>query len=256
MIDAHTHFNHKSIDFVSDYFQTIARNKLDAAVLILNDSTEKREYFAHKDLFEKSLVSIHPVLLFDIHKIKQFEMDINSIVNSNTEYSIKLHPRLTGISSKDFDSIYDALQHYCFRNIVVDSFLYGSNSENNCYIELSIFLAKKFSHKKVIMAHFGGIKVLETMLRTRELKNIYYDSSFSQNYLRDTSVWIDLKYSIIHSPQRVMFGSDMPSYSFFDGKEALHELLGEQEHCLSSNIYDKNARYVYFEKGCEKCDNI
>ena len=125
--------------------------------------------------------------------------------------------------------------------------MYGSTKENICYIELSIYLAKHFSDKNVVMAHFGGIKALESMLRTRELKNISYDCSFSINYLKGTSAWMDLRHCILYNADRVMFGSDMPSFTTADSKNTVLELLGDQPESLYNNIFSNNARRIYFE---------
>lgn len=247
MIDAHTHLNIDIQDAIREYAYILKKSNIDASVLILNGSEHMDVFWKDADCFFKLCSNTHLAFLLDIKNPQYFEESVKLADKYGIGYSIKLHPRLTGISEKDFKSIEKYISRYDFRSIIVDSFLYGSTKENICYIELSTYLAKHFCDKNVVMAHFGGIKALECMLRTRELKNIFYDCSFSINYLKGTSVWMDLRHCILYSADRVMFGSDMPSFTTEDSKNTVLELLGNQTESLYDNIFSNNARRVYFE---------
>ena len=247
MIDAHTHLNIDTQDAIKEYANVLKKSNIDASVLILNGYKYMRFFWKYADYFFELCHNTHLAILLDINNPQYFEESVKLADKYGIDYSIKLHPRLTDISEKDFQSIGQYISRYNFRSIIIDSFLYGSRKENTCYIELSTYLAKSFRDKSVVMAHFGGIKVLESMLRTRELKNIFYDCSFSINYLKGTSVWMDLRHCILYSADRVMFGSDMPSFTPEDSKNSVLELLGNQPKALYDNIFSNNARRIYFE---------
>ncbi|WP_198022594.1 amidohydrolase family protein [Anaerovibrio sp. RM50] len=246
MIDAHTHFNLEVDDPTNEYIKTLHEAGIDEAVLILNSPEEMEIFWENEDKLMAQLKSIHIVFLFDVKHRTFFDKSARMAEKKKLEYSIKLHPRLTNITKNDFDAIAKYIGEYSFRNIVIDSFLYGSNLESFCYIDLAIFMARKYPEHNVVMAHLGGIKVLETMLCTREVKNIFYDCAFSINYLKGTSIWMDLKHCIVHSGNRVMFGSDMPSFHPKEAEKILKYLLDEQKLDLFECLFEKNAREIYF----------
>ena len=246
MIDAHTHFNLNADEPASEYMDFLNKLSIEGAVLILNKPEDSEIFWNNEEtILNRNMV--HVAFLMDINNKLFFERNIEQAEEHNISYSIKLHPRLTNITENDFESIYDYIKELEFRNIIIDSFLYGSKKENFCYIELSTYLAQRLPEKKIVMAHFGGIKVLETMLRTGELCNIFYDCSFSLNYLYGTSAWTDLRHCIDHRSDRVVFGSDRPSFTLEDSEKKLRELMGERSNEFYNSIFSSNARRLYFE---------
>lgn len=247
MIDAHTHLNLEASDPISEYVRTIKKSEVDAAVLIINSAEETEKLLDGAEALLDSELKIHLAFLLDINNCDYFEENVNFAQMCDMDFSIKLHPRLTNITERDFEYIYNYTKNIKFKNIIVDSFLYGSNKDNICYIELSNYMAKMFPNKNIVMAHFGGIKVLETMLRTRENKNIFYDSSFSINYLKGTSTWMDFQHCILYSSDRVCFGSDTPSFGITESCQRLRDLMGNQPTEFYNKIFHNNARRIYFE---------
>ncbi len=247
MIDAHTHLNINSDSPIADYFNALNEGNIDYSVLILNSKEESLLFWNNYVCFKNIIEKIHLAFLLDINNTDFFIDNVERANEHKLTYSVKLHPRLSKITEKDFNSIYEFLKKFCFKNLIVDSFLYGSRKENICYIELSVYLANLFNKNKVIMAHFGGIKVLETMLRTREVMNIYYDCSFSTNYLEGTSCYQDLRHCIIYSLDRVMWGSDFPSFGVLKSVEKTKKLLGEQPDQVYKKIFFENARGIFFD---------
>lgn len=63
----------------------------------------------------------------------------------------------------------------------------------------------------VVMAHAGGAKVLDAMLVAEDLKNVLFDTSFTLDYYRGSSVEADLAFAMRKTgAARWMFGSDSP----------------------------------------------
>ena len=246
MIDAHTHFNLDTDDPALEYIEYIQHAGIEAAVLILNGPEESHLFWNNVDSFLNGY-PVHLAFILDIRNREYFERNIALAKELGMAYSVKLHPRLTDITENDFEAICGYIKNLDCRSVIIDSFLYGSRKENICYIELSSFLAKRLPDKQIVMAHFGGIKVLETMLRTRELKNIFYDCSFSVNFLYGTSAWADLRHCIVHSQNRVVFGSDRPSFTIEESVRRVRELLGERSDTFYSDLFSNNARRLYFD---------
>ncbi len=247
MIDVHTHLKPDTLDTVGEYFEALKKTQVDASVLILNGKRHFDAFWKNAEQFFALNHTSHLAFLLDIRHPQEFENSVKLAAQYGVEYSIKLHPRQTDITEQDFDSIVRLISQYDFRTVIVDSFIYGGRKENNCYIELSSCLAERFQNKKIVMAHFGGIRALETMLRTRPQKNIFYDCSLSISYLKGTSVWMDLRHCILHSIDRTMFGSDMPEFAPERSRDDLLELLGEQPDSLLEDLFSTNARRVFFD---------
>ena len=62
------------------------------------------------------------------------------------------------------------------------------------------------------MAHSGSVEFLKCMMATRYLPNVYYDYSFIQTFFQHTSLRIDMVDFLHRTADRIMFGSDYPSF--------------------------------------------
>ena len=225
IIDAHTHLNMKSdnpIKYIEDCF---AQRKIAGCVLILNTQEEKEFFIKNFNLFELYGKSIHIASALDFHQLRLCRKFNEFLENKGIEYSVKLHPRMHYITKGDFDVIIKMLKTISCRSIVIDSFYYGSDLETHIMLELGILLAKKFQNLNIVYAHFGGHKILEMMLCTRNLKNVYYDLSHTQNYLFETSVLLDMRHAIKYCLRRIMFGTDFPDFNFDEAYEKSIQIL-------------------------------
>ncbi len=246
MIDSHFHFDMSKADPVEDMLKQTKNNNINGVVVLLNDETMMKFYCDNLEKLRELPLLIHPVLLVNPHDVTVFEKHTNILNNKKIEYSVKLYPRLSNISKEDFNDIQKILTQYNYRNIVVDAFYYGSHLQNHISNELAIFLAESFPEKKIIIAHFGGFRLLETYMYTRDLKNVFYDFSFTQNYFMNTSIWNDLRYCIKYNKNKAMFGSDYPSFSMEASINSLNMLidpLGDID--LKQYVTDTNARFLY-----------
>jgi predicted TIM-barrel fold metal-dependent hydrolase len=98
------------------------------------------------------------------------------------------------------------------------------------------------------MAHSGGIHLLQTMLYTRSVKNIFYDISFTCNYLYTTSVKQDMVHFLKYTANRVMFGSDYPDFTVHEAAKTVLELAGLAflSEDQKERIFYQNAADMYF----------
>lgn len=247
VIDAHVHLDMNSKN-PFEYIETaLINNKFIGCVLILNTQEEKDCFIDNYSIFCKYKNSIHIAAALDIHHINECIKFYNFLLDHNIDYSVKLHSRMHNITKNDFNEVYENLKMLNFKSIIVDAFYYGSNLETHIMLELGIYLAKKFPNIYIILAHFGGYKILETMLCTRELKNVFYDTSFTQNYLFETSVLSDIKCCIKFSSNRIMFGSDSPSFSFDEAYNISKQMIADAnlDNEGINSFYYKTATKIY-----------
>lgn len=233
--DSHIHLNMKVDNIIEDFKNEVS--KLDGFILILNTLEEKNLFLGSlyndfKNLFPLSAVAINYEYI-DV-------TFINLMNQKNIQFGIKLHPRLSNITKEKFGHIVEKIQSMSFDFIVIDCFYYGSSLETHINLELSIFIAKSFQDKNVLLAHGGGHKVLEYMLYTRDLKNIFYDFSLTSNYLRHTSVKQDIINFIKFNNSKIFFGSDYPDFNVSDSLENYKTLM------KISKIEDEKIKKIFF----------
>jgi len=249
--DAHFHLDLKKENPVADMLAIMQKNELSEIVLILNSREESEVFMEQFDLVATCVERIHVAVLFDLRDKAFFEKTAAFLSAQKVPYSVKLHSRISKTTVEELPAICEALKEYEFAHIIVDAFFYGSNLENQIGVETAIYLAKKFTEKKVILAHFGGVKILETMLYTRDVPNIYYDISCSVCYFEQASIWQDVYHCTRVNRDKVMFGSDHPDFTVeyaVGAANRLFERFGEPESELYGKVMRENLKKIYFSK--------
>ena len=103
-----------------------------------------------------------------------------------------------------------------------------------------------FPETPFIIAHSGGIKVLEYFMHLRKLPNVYFDLSFSLSYLQHASVYQDfLTLMKFGDKQRILFGTDFP---FINAKDQLEVCLDMAKKTHISVAELNNILYANAEK--------
>jgi len=248
MSDAHFHLNMKKENPVADMIEIINEYRLDKLVLILNTVEEACAFIQDYELVSEYITKIHVAVLMDITAMDFFETTTKFLRNKNKEYSVKLHPRMSNITVEDFEKIGNQLKKIDFKNIIVDAFFYGSKLANQVGTELAIFLANLFPRKKIIIAHFGGVKMVETMLCTRDLENVYYDISCTLKYFEQTSFWKDILYCAKVNQNRTMFGTDYPIFTFEESEKCIKSLFKQNDGSIElyTKLMSINMEHIYF----------
>lgn len=247
MIDAHMHFNtevrNPTVDFVNQY----KNNSLNGAVLILMSERDFELFLELDDYLVEKGLNIHPVVRIDKELVDSSVKLIDYLENNDRNYSIKIHPRLSGIRMADYEWINEVIKKLRFRSLIIDDFFYGPYSANNVGTELGIRFALDNPDYKVVLAHFGGIKCLEVLMMTHSINNIYYDIALTINYLQGTSPWLDLGHCIRFSKGRVMLGSDYPEFSYSEAYSSFDRLSQEKRiREQMDEVCDLTAKMLFF----------
>lgn len=164
------------------------------------------DYKSHRDLVFEGDSS---TLIFDIWNEKDF---VIAEIDGRRVEALKLIPRDQCLDGAKFEYALQALDS--IRSdipIFYDSFRHGHDLRFQPRMEHVVDLATRFPDRKIIVTHAGGHQLLDYFIHLRSLPNIYYDISLILQYFYDTSVFLDIKNLIKHTPiDRVIFGSDYP----------------------------------------------
>lgn len=202
---------------VEQLLKELDRSGVNGFVLILNSLQEEELYLHNIQLFQDKNHKIALILdPFSSDYLKGFQ----ELEHRGIEYVVKIHPRITNITKKDFLLLKEKLYTLCFRTVLIDHWIFGPHIENHVGTELSIYLANELPDKWIVIAHSGGFKLVETMLLTRTFKNIFYDISLTQLYFRDSSIEKDVDYFIKWSNKKILFGSDYPDFKIIESWDA------------------------------------
>ncbi|MCB9036085.1 MAG: amidohydrolase [Lewinellaceae bacterium] len=211
-----------------------------------NIITERKNViFNHIESYRKYSDSLMPSdtisLIFDYKN--HFEY-IKNLVEERTINALKIHSRIQKIRLFDYDKLYDRFQIIANKDlpVIIDSFYYGSDYEVQPNMAKSIEMIKMFPNTKFIIAHAGGIKVMEYFLHMKNLENVYFELSLSLAYLRYASVFQDYKALLkFGNYDKILFGTDYP---FINPKQQLSTFLHIAKEL---KIPDKDLQKILYD---------
>ncbi|AZV47325.1 hypothetical protein C3L23_08580 [Nautilia sp. PV-1] len=236
--DSHLHLK---LDDMHLFFEQI--KLLKGFILILNTNDEL-EFFRRNMITNFNENFNNSVIAINFEFID--ESLINDLKNCDIKFGVKIHPRLSKLTYDSINKLKLFLQNLKNKNllnfIIIDNFYYGSDLKYHINLELSIEIAKKFFDINILLAHSGGHRILEYMLFTRDLKNIYYDLSLTINYLNNTSVALNFYNFIKFNKEKLLFGSDSPDFSVKSALTNYNEFLKNFDESYKKNILENNFK--------------
>lgn len=246
IIDAHIHVDTHDVCSIQKLVEQMDQHNVRKSVLIVNTQEEfvavkddLHTLFANKERFHLvSGVNVHhkdPLAIY------------NFFSNMGLDSDVKLHPKLFNYTRTDFEEIFSVVENLKVKNIVIDTLYFGEQVENHIGTELGIFLAQRLPQKRIVLAHAGSVRLLECQMYTRNLTNIVYDLSFTASYLNHTSVRYDMINFLKYTSNRIMFGTDYPSFDMERAINCLTELgvqAGLSEQGMNRVFY-QNAQEIY-----------
>lgn len=188
-------------------------------------------------------------LIFDFKKEFDF---IKSEVETGRISALKVHSRVQELSNEDYPSLFTHYEGLETNKIPVifDAFYFGADLQFQPNLSRIAEFAQLFKDTKVVVAHCGGIKVLEYFLHLKELPNVYFDLSFSLAYLSKTSIYQDFKNLLQYaSADKLMFGTDFPFISAANQLEHFWEIAN------SVKLTDEKLRKILYQNGFDLFSN-
>jgi hypothetical protein len=124
----------------------------------------------------------------------------------------KIHPRLHRVESKHIAEIVDAIQTASFRprGMVVCCYPWGADLKHNISLPLVIEIARAFPEMPVLATHGGGYESWQFRAHAGSLKNVVFDFSATMRYYARSDLLRPFQRYLLHSPDRILFGSDWP----------------------------------------------
>lgn len=184
-------------------------------------------------------------LIIDLDQIDYVRQEVeNGLVNA-----IVIHARDQKLNCDDYAFLLKSLALFPDQlPVLIDSFYYGEDINHQPSLEMIIEFAKKYPKKKFVIEHSGGYEVLRYFFHLRPLNNIYYDLSFSLQYLYDSSCFLDIKKLIKYTDKtKIMYGSDYFWASPSLQLEILQSIFCDLDICIDDQklILYHNASNVF-----------
>ena len=244
--DAHMQFSLNASNPRQDLCDRMAQSGITKAMLILNRAEEKQLFEQDFSFFQKHSDQFRIAAILNVRDDSPLAF-FENCARSGMPLFVKLHPRITDIQRADFPLICDYLALLQCRTVIIDCFAYGHHLENHIGMELGIELAQRFPQTNFVLAHAGGSRLLECMLCTRTLPNIFYDISLSCCYLYGASTHADMVQLLKFNASRTLFGSDYPD--FLPAKAVENGLALADEAGLNdiqkAALFRENAERLY-----------
>jgi predicted TIM-barrel fold metal-dependent hydrolase len=228
VFDCHFHTDKGTVDYS---IAAVKRN------IIFNSI----EQFKNIDLtgFENDSIS----LIFDYKDNLNF---VAEQIQKKSIQALKIHSRIQHIADEDYAVLFKAFETFANKGlpVIIDAFYYGSDYEYQPNLRRIIEMVKLFPNTKFIIAHSGGIKVLEYFLHLRSFDNVYFDLAFSLAYLKTASVYQDFKVLLrFGNYEKILFGTDYPYVKADDQLNSFLELVDEleiSEESIGKMLYDNS----------------
>lgn len=225
IIDAHIHFNLKDDSPVSGLLQQMDKHGIGKAMLILNVKEEYDAFLNDVDSYKSNQDRFWIASGVNIHDKSSYSR-FDDLRQMGFEPKVKIHPRLFKIKKEDIDVVVNTIAQYDTQ-IIIDTLYYGHEIEYHNGIELGVAVALCYPKRKVVMAHSGSVEFLKCMMATRYLPNVCYDYSFIQTFFQHTSLRIDMVDFLRRTANRIMFGTDYPSFQLDNALNNMQSLADE-----------------------------
>ena len=240
VIDMHLHLDEKIIGESKVALDVLSNEMIKEGVskgLLLHLNTQRfnfedfgRELSYHKNIF--GFININPM-------DKDAEFQLERGVEKLNFQGLKLHPRLNSYKAnhpkvkKLFKKAYSLGVP-----TLVDAFPDGNSlllgDEVSQYGELAL----SCPDAPLIVAHFGGHRVIDMMLIAKRVPNIYLNIAYTLLYYRGSSITGDLIYAIKSMRgERIFYGSDYPDRGLGETLELTLKVF--EQFSLSEDLVEK-----------------
>ncbi len=213
VIDMHLHLDETVRGESKVALDTLSREMIKEGVskgLLLHLNTQRfhfedlgRELGQYKNIF--GFININPM-----DKDACFQLE-RGITKFNYK-GLKLHPRLNEYRA-DHPKVKKLFRKAYELGVptLVDAFPDGNSLLLGDEVSQYGRLALSCPDAPLIVAHFGGHRVIDMMLVAKRVPNIYLNISYTLLYYRDSSITGDIVYAIKSMKgERIFYGSDYP----------------------------------------------
>jgi hypothetical protein len=168
-------------------------------------------------------------------------------VESGKIHGLKFHPRRQNLGQAQFPMVRELTQRAAGHGlpVLMDSFPYGRGALRDTSLEWVEALAEAAPKADLIIAHMGGIRILEALIVARTSYTIHLDLSLIYSVYRGTHLEQDIFYAIRRiGADRCLYGSDYPDVDLRTSYEDLRAAVDAHGFSDSEQdaIFGGNAR--------------
>lgn len=240
IIDAHSHLNLKSEAPLNDFLAEMDSCNVERSLLILNIAEEREAFIKEYETYLSNNDRFALSCGLDINN-SESKNDLDKILDkTGKQVVIKIHPKLFRIEYRDIQKVVESVSEYNNLPIMVDSLYYGEDIEHHIGVELSVALAREYRDRNIIVAHSGSVDFLKCMMACRYMPHVSFDYSFIQSFFSKTSLRLDMVNFLKRTSNRIMFGSDRPSFNM---KQTINDMLSIAKEADLTDIQLDDVMY-------------
>lgn len=217
IIDAHTHIHPDPLGFGPNKdasAETLVANLKAAgiakAVVLAIEPDMGNAYVAEKCAEHPELIgflSLNPL------KPESVTEDLRTYISSGRMHGVKLHPRRQGFTIEHTKEVIQMVEQVAEHRIPIlfDAFPYGDTYYKIQEVRLIHEVAQAVPQADIIMAHTGGIHVMDALMVVKGNRNVVVDVSFTPFWFAGSTVYSDLVFVLRKlGANRILHGSDSP----------------------------------------------
>lgn len=250
IIDAHTHIHPDAHGFgpqkdasVEALLANLKAAGISKAVVLAIEPRMPNAYVAEQCAAHPELigfVSLNPL------QPETVAGTLQTFVGSGRMHGVKLHPRLQGFTIEHLPAIISLVEQAAAYRVPIlfDAFPHGSSYFRTQEVRMIHEVAQAVPQADIIMAHSGGVKVIDGLMVVKANRNVVVDVSFTPFWCAGSTVMSDLAYALRKiGPDRILHGSDSPEVlpqRALEDTRALCEQCGfgenDRAHIFAGNI--------------------
>jgi predicted TIM-barrel fold metal-dependent hydrolase len=172
--------------------------------------------------------------------------DFERLAHERPIRGLKLHPRRQGIGFGELPVLRALVEKSTDLElpVLIDCFPYGKGALRDDSLELIATLAERVPAARLIIAHMGGIRLLEALIVARTSYSIFLDLSLVYSVYRNSHLEADIFYAIRRiGADRCLYGSDYPDVALDRAYREMREAL--DRHGFSDDdrerVFGRNA---------------
>lgn len=217
IIDAHTHIHPDPKGFgphKDASAETLVANLkaagISKAVVLAIEPDMGNAYVAQKCAEHPELIGFVSLNPLEPESVTE---GLTNYVRSGKMHGVKLHPRRQGFTIEHTREVIQLVEQAAELRVPIlfDAFPYGDTYYKIQEVRMIHEVAQAVPQANIIMAHTGGIHVMDALMVVKGNRNVVVDVSFTPFWFAGSTVYSDLIFVLRKlGANRILHGSDSP----------------------------------------------
>ena len=246
IIDAHTHIHPDLRGFgaqkdasVATLLANLHSAGIAKAVVLAIEPTMPNAFVAEHCAAHPELIGFVSLNPLDPESVAG---ELRDYLGSGRMHGVKLHPRLQGFTIEHVREVIAVVEQAAEYRVPIlfDAFPHGASFFRTQEVRMIHEVAQAVPQADIIMAHSGGIHVLEALMVVKSNRNVVVDVSFTPFWFAGSSVVSDLAFVLRKiGADRILHGSDSPEVP---PQRAVEDTLGL---CAQCGFTDSDRELIF-----------